>query len=100
MFPQISAQMEERASQVVRKSAIDIEARAKAVVPVDTGALKASIQSEHNGLQSVVSVGQDYGIFVNYGTYKMAARPFFTSAIEVVTPAFHEAMRQLIQVSR
>lgn len=96
-LPEISAQMEARASQAVAKAAFDVEARAKAVVPVDTGNLRSSIQTETNVLQATVSVGADYGIYVELGTRFMGAQPFMTPAAEIVRPQFIEAMRQLVE---
>ncbi len=97
-LPQISAQMEDRASQVVRKAAFEVEKRAKEVVPVDSGTLKGSIQTKADGLQATVGVGAEYGIYVEMGTYKMAAQPFMTPAAEAVRPAFYEAMRQILEM--
>lgn len=90
-----------------------IENRAKAVVPYRTGNLRRSIHTVafHEGrvlLQSngtkVPDYGQDiqgtgvivgtnagYGIFVELGTFKMAARPY-------LTPAAQEAIAQGVQL--
>lgn len=96
-LPAMSARLESAASQVVAKSAFDIENRAKQVVPVDTGALKNSITTETNGLQATVSAGQEYAVYVEMGTRFQSAQPYMTPAAEVVRPAFIEAMRQLVE---
>ena len=43
-----------------------------------------------------VDVGASYGIYQEYGTYKMATHPFMTPAAEAVRPSFMAAMRQLV----
>ena len=86
-----------RAQLVLQKSARDIEARAKAVVPVDTGALKNSIQARSvAALTWEVAVGQSYAVYVEFGTHRMPARPYLTPAFEVVRPAFEVAMGQVL----
>lgn len=43
---------------------------------VDTGALKNSIVAEQDGDDAIVSDGVEYGVHLEYGTVKMAARPW------------------------
>jgi HK97 gp10 family phage protein len=52
----------------------------RSLVPVDTGALRDSILNSDN---TVEAGGADahYGFFVNFGTHKMPANPFFSMAI-------------------
>lgn len=75
------------------KTAYRIERAAKEACPVDTGNLRSSILTTvDQGEQSVmVSAGGtaataevEYAAYVNYGTQRMPARPFFTAAIEQV----------------
>lgn len=98
-LPKLEGRMREKASQIVRKTAHDIEAHAKAVVPVDTGNLKNSIQTdmEPGGLSAEVGTAVSYAPFVEWGTHKMAARPYLTPAAEKVKPAFVEAMKRLLE---
>ncbi len=50
--------------------------------PVDTGYLQSSIAAETGGTtQKSVTCGAEYWVYVNYGTYKMAANPFVDRAI-------------------
>lgn len=81
------------------KAAADIEARAKTTVPVDTGALKNSIQAGQTGrdLERQVEAGQGYAAFVEFGTRRMAARPYLTPAFEAVRPAFERAVARAIE---
>lgn len=50
---------------------------------IDTGALYDSITAEHRDTDTtVVRDGVEYGVYQEFGTSKIAARPFFTPAIE------------------
>lgn len=94
-------QVGQRARAVVRKTAMDIEASAKSLAPVDTGNLKNSIG--HSDLrigtsgQLVAEIGPtaNYGIFLEQGTSRMAAQPFMGPAADRHTPSFESAMAQL-----
>jgi len=97
-LPGLPAEARRHLSQAVRKAAHDIEARAKTKAPVDTGALKASIKARAvDQLTSEVVVGQSYGLFQEFGTVRMAARPFLRPAVEEVGPAFEAAAGQAIE---
>lgn len=77
-----------RAIDLVDAMALDGEAYAKrgmTVSPsapgefpgVDTGALRASIHTETTGTYSrAIATGVDYAVHLEFGTVKMAARPF------------------------
>lgn len=84
-IPQVQERTHEQLAKLVRDAAEDIRDHAKAIVPVDTGFLKSSIEAEHSEeLLSVVNVGADYGIYVEMGTYKMAAQPYIGPAVDAV----------------
>jgi HK97 gp10 family phage protein len=96
-FPQIMAGMEQRAGQIVRKTALDLQAHMMANAPVDTGFLRSSIQAEKLGRSHWrVTVGADYGIYQEYGTRFQQAQPFFFPAVAEVKPAFEAAMRTIV----
>ena len=96
-FPEIAAKLPTETSAVVRKSAHDVEANAKAVVPVDTGALKNSIDTTmESEFTAIVAPHTEYAVFVEFGTHKMGAQPYMTPAAEIVRPAFEAAMKQLL----
>ncbi len=97
-LPALEGEVRHRAGLVVRKAALDIEAYAKSVVPVRTGNLKNSIQTHQlNDLQAIVGTPVEYAAYVEYGTYKMAPRPYLTPAAEAVWPEFVNAMRGIIK---
>jgi HK97 gp10 family phage protein len=96
----IMGQAREAVSQVVRKTALDIEADAKSRAPEDTGLLKNSIQAsdmQPGDLVTQVIVGAQYGRHVEFGTKKMKAQPFLTPAVEVNRKAFKAAMNALVK---
>lgn len=73
---------ERQLERAVKKVTLLIERHAKEYAPVRTGRLRASI---HNGqidrLTYFVGTGVEYGIYVEFGTYKMRAQPFMRPAI-------------------
>lgn len=65
----------------------ELEGYAKAFSPIRTGLLRNSIHQEGAGgdiLAQIAILGADcnYAIYQEFGTYKMAAHPFMTPAIE------------------
>ncbi len=54
----------------------------KSLVPVDTGALQTSIDYNVSGDDLTFEATEDYAGFVEYGTSKMAAQPYFMPAID------------------
>ena len=110
----LSDQIRHRAWQVIRKAAFDIEAHAKASMSgpksgvvygnhqasapgeapaIDTGNLINSLQIEETGdLEMTVSVNAEYAEALEFGTSKMAPRPFMEPATEAVREGFVRAM--------
>lgn len=96
-FPKIIAGMEAKADAIVTKAAMDLEAHAKTRAPVDTGTLKNSIQATRVGTAHWrVVVGADYGVYVEWGTSRMAAQPFLQPAIQAVSPGFLQALKSVV----
>jgi len=82
-FPQITARLRPAVRTIVQETCFAIETTAKIKVPVDTGALRASIHSEMTGDTSgMVSTNIEYSVYQEYGTVKMAATPYMTPAAE------------------
>ena len=88
-----------RASQVVRKAALDTMADAKMLAPVDTGNLRGSITTDARtgDLVAVVEATADYSAYVEFGTRRMRPQPFMRPAQERNTPGFLEAISQLAE---
>lgn len=73
--------------KVIEGLAFEVEAGAKQLAPVDTGAMRASIFTEIEQEGPVVArVGPsvEYAPYVELGTWKMGARPFLVPALQTV----------------
>ena len=98
-LPAISAQIRPLVTDEVKRATLDIEARAKARTPVLTGTLRRSIASvfENGGLTGRVGPSVFYSRFVEFGTKRMAARPYMRPAAEAVLPKFAEAIKRVLR---
>lgn len=95
-LPQIARKAELATSAIVRKAALDVEAQAKAIVPVDTGTLKNSIQTEFPGrTRAIIAPHTEYESYVEFGTRGRKGKPYMRPAAEKVRPSFIEALRRL-----
>lgn len=97
-FPRLAKALPHLAALAVSKAAADIMAFARTNAPVLTGYLMNSITVEMVApLLALVSVGALYGVFVEFGTRHMPARPFFLPAIELVRPQFEAAIANAVK---
>ena len=122
-LPQLAAKAPQIVSAIVRKTAHDLKADAqnsmegpkhgriyrssktgkphRASAPgeapaVDIGNLKNSIFVEiESPTTAIVAVGAKYGITLEYGSRKIAPRPYMRPAAEKARRAFIEALRNL-----
>lgn len=95
-FPEIARKLPREVGKIVQETLFDIETYAKLIVPVDTGALRASIQTEMDRpTGGSVFTNMEYAHFVELGTSKMAARPYMTPAGERARVNFMSKMRNL-----
>lgn len=87
------------AQQVVAKTAAGIEASAKQAAPVDTGALKNSIGADitAGGLHAEIGPTVHYAPYLEFGTARMAPRPFMGPAADKWQPLFEQAMEQVAE---
>jgi HK97 gp10 family phage protein len=92
----LSARTVPAASAIVRKTAFAIEATAKANAPVDTGALRNSISTDHRALSAEVGPTVEYAIWVEGGTSRMAPQPFLGPAVDRHEPQFLAALGKLV----
>lgn len=69
--------VEKRAKEIVLETAQIIQSNAKALAPVDDGALRDSItmRIENGGFSAVIHVDSFYALYVNYGTGIYAEGP-------------------------
>ena len=88
--------LDRNADQVLHSIALQVEAEAKPLAPVDTGALVNSIHTEkvEDGLYRI-SDGVEYGIYQELGTSRMAAQPFMVPAISIVSRSIADRYKSL-----
>jgi len=77
------AEIKTAVQRVLEYETVQIAERARQLAPVRTGALRASIYTVTRDFLSVaLGAAVYYAGFVEYGTRKMAARPYLRPAIE------------------
>ncbi|MDN5641282.1 MAG: HK97 gp10 family phage protein [Actinomycetia bacterium] len=87
------ARVEAAERAVVGKAAADVKAHAQTRVPVRTGMLRGSITVTREGpLTALVGPTANYGRYVEYGTSRMAGRPYMGPAVDAVAPTFEQAV--------
>lgn len=102
-FESASGRIGALAASVLRKTAFDIEADARALAPVDTGALRGSISTSFAGdgrsgsMTAEIGPTVDYGIWQEYGTSVMAAQPYMTPAFDRRIGPYSAAMATVIE---
>lgn len=105
------AQSAEKIQQGIAKGVAEggkiVEANAKSLCPVSTeetrpggphGELRASILSEASGNTAVIGTNKEYAIYVEFGTYKMAAQPYMVPALKSSTDAVIAAIAAAVGV--
>lgn len=60
---------------------------AREIAPVATGYLRDSITYQMEPRGVLIQSGADYSVFVEYGTVKMAAQPYFFRSVEENLPS-------------
>lgn len=95
-LPRIASQIDRALSQLLRKHAFGIEAKAKAHAPVDTGLLRNSIQTNIEGpLKASVGTNVEYAAYQEFGTRHQKGTPFLTPAADEQKKEFESDVRNL-----
>ena len=89
-IPQLTARLEEipgkitaAITQVFQEQGSQMVEQMKARCPVDTGFLRDSIAlTESSAEQMTIEAGAEYAPYVEFGTYKMEAEPFFYPVVQ------------------
>lgn len=68
---------------------------AQALVPVDTGYLRSTINAGTDGYNCYAEATAHYAEYVEYGTSYMEAQPYFEPALEKAMQAFWEAVEDI-----
>jgi HK97 gp10 family phage protein len=80
-LPRMAKAIRSSVESEAKAEAEELAAVAREEAPVDTGALRDSIRAIPQGDKThLVEVGMFYGVFVNNGTRKMPANPFWDRA--------------------
>jgi HK97 gp10 family phage protein len=101
-LPALPAAIKTLVAAEVQKAGFQIEADAKAKVPVRTATLQRSIHTvlSNGGMTATVGPSVDYGIYVEFGTRRAGARPFMRPAAEKVLPQFAAAVKSALAALR
>lgn len=85
------------ARRAVAKTALEIEATAKSLAPVDTGALRNSISSDITDGRYAAEIGPtvEYAPYVEYGTSRMAPQAYMGPALDRHGGEFAETLSVL-----
>jgi len=95
-LPRIASRIEKALSQLVKKHAFGIEARAKQLAPVDTGLLRNSLQTKVDGpLKATVGTNVSYAEYQEFGTRHQKGKPFLTPAADEQKKEFEKDVRNL-----
>lgn len=84
-------------SDAIREAVDEFMDAATSDVPVDTGTLQASISCEEEYMGFTAYADTDYAEYVEYGTYKMEAQPYFEDNLESVAEELHANCVQIWQ---
>lgn len=69
------------------------------LVPVDTGYLQSTIYSEFDSQSAEFYADAEYAQYVEYGTYKMDAQPYFRPAVEAAKEEFLAVAEEIIEMA-
>lgn len=87
--------------QAVTQNALEMEAKAKNLVPVDTGHLRRSISTEvketSNSISAEVGTNVEYGIYVEFGTSTQPEQPFMNPAFQSQKTQFEKDMKEALK---
>lgn len=88
-----------RTVQAIRKGAYDIAATGQALAPVDTGATRASIGVDYSAgageIRASIGPTTHYAPYLEFGTARMAPRPFMGPAADRNMPLIEQAIEQI-----
>jgi HK97 gp10 family phage protein len=99
VLDKITAELEPRASKIVKRTALKVQQNAQELAPVDNGVLKNSIMAEEKDgpLSWWVHDGVEYGAAQEFGTSRFAAQPFMTPAVEQERQQFEDDFKELFE---
>ena len=97
-LPDLTGKLRTEVAEIVQSAAEQCAELARGRAPVDTGDLAGSITVvQESDLTQRVEIGEFYAHFLEFGTRKMAAKPFVTPAVEMVKPTFSQEARSVVE---
>lgn len=98
-LPKIPAEIRSEVAAEIAKAGFDIEAAAKAKAAVRTGLMRRSIHTvlSNGGMTAKIGPSVDYGVYVEFGTRHMGARPYMRPAAALVYPKFVDRVKALLK---
>lgn len=72
---------EEKIARAIAEGAGLVCERARELCPVDTGALRSSVNVAAEGMSAAVTADVPYAAYVEFGTSKSAAQPYLVPAL-------------------
>lgn len=100
ILDRMTAEAKPKARRIVEQYGRLVQASAITRAPYKTGNLQNTISSNSKMIADMtfrVQDGTEYGIFLELGTSKMAARPFMFPALEQYREAFKKAFAELFK---
>jgi HK97 gp10 family phage protein len=94
LFKNLVPAMEQAFTNITNQYANTILQEMRSIVPVKTGYLKSTIGSGSSANVLELFVTAFYAGYINYGTSRMKARPFFTGPVERQAPNMIKALNQ------
>lgn len=94
-----SKKVEQEAGGIIFETALGIEKTAKKNAPYDTGFLRNNIAAKRvNTLTSRVDSFAPYSIYLEKGTRKMAAQPYFQPAINNESVLMYRKLKGMLRM--
>lgn len=100
-LPELARKIPGAVSATLRRGALATEAGMKQRSPVDTGFNRSTIQTEGatpGSLSMRVTVGSEYGAYLEFGTRRMAPRPYTRETAAQTFPQIERELRDLEKV--
>ena len=96
LFQNLQPTMSKKFSEITGRYGSTMFREMLSRVPVRTGYLKSTIGMTSGTDALDLFVTADYAGYVNYGTRRMKARPFFTAVVEENTPKMVQEYNQAV----
>ncbi|MCH5212257.1 MAG: HK97 gp10 family phage protein [Oscillospiraceae bacterium] len=81
LMDEVIADVQSKLPQAIAEAGKTVEGAAKDLCPVRSGTLHDSINSEASGNTAVIGTNVEYAGYVEFGTCKMAAKPYLIRAL-------------------